>query len=276
MENGNSSSTPLQAGCREVRAKAEESVNSRKILVCSFSSGSRRFRALATLFAGLVLLQSLLLFASGCNELVLRDPQEIVRKAIDAQKKLKSARVEMDFELDIKRPGEDRVTSTISRSEGYFEQPDKTRLEITSGGRKTQVITIGDKTYMKTPDSSHWVEKSSKGTFESFGPRDAATFLRYTKDLKLKGIEENAYHLSFTLAMERYAKAMQMPGMSPEVFKGSKARMQVWVLTNSFYVEKMEMKFFSDATAAGIGKVWTTVCFEFSEFGKPANIEAPI
>jgi hypothetical protein len=67
----------------------------------------------------------------------------------------------------------------------------------------------------------------------------------------------------------------KVPGVDPSIFKGMEARMEIWVLKDSFRVSKAKMDFAGDLTKVGAGRVMMSMEVEFSNFDEPVKIEAP-
>ncbi|MBK5092695.1 MAG: hypothetical protein JJE48_04160 [Actinobacteria bacterium] len=215
--------------------------------------------------------------AVGCGVVELGNPRQIVSRAIQAQGRLKSVHMEMDTDLEFKGATSNLGdASNFYRGEGDFEKPDKSKMTIKSAAGKTEVITIGDTAYVKMPGSEIWTQRDvSDYLATGVSPNDVTNYLKYTKDLKLLDRDDDMYHLSFNLDMGRYARVAGVPGVDPAVFKGMEARMEVWVLKDSFRVKKAKMDFAGDLTKVGAGRLVMSMEVEFSDFDKPVKIEAP-
>lgn len=226
--------------------------------------------AAALVFAGAL--------AAGCGKPLLSDPQTIVKNAIEAQKKLKSVRMELDVDVDLTALQDpSQVASTSSSGEGFFEQPDKSKVAIKSGGRTTEVITIGDQVYVKLPGSDIWMQRDvSENLAKGLAPGDVADYLKNTENLELVDRRGETYHLKFDLDMGRYTRDVHVPGVDPSMFTGTKARMEVWVRKDDFYIDKLNMNFAGDLKSLGGGHLAMAVQIDFSDFNDPVTIEAPI
>lgn len=237
-------------------------------------SRPRRIRAgIFKLFTAAV--ASLLAFA-GCGTVSLSDPQKIVERAIEAQSELKSVRVELDVNTEIINPNSGSRSATTSYSaRGYYENPDKSHFTIQSGSSETEVITIGDKAYVLLPNSSAWVEKSVPEGDGATTPTDVAEYLKNTEELELVDHRGDTYHLRFLLDMAKFAEGGGVPGVDPAVFSGTEAQMEIWVLADSFYVERAQMEFEGDLSSVGVGYFKMSMEADFSEFDEPVAIEAP-
>lgn len=228
-----------------------------------------------------VLLLALLLVVAalvvGCGVTELGSPGQIVSRAIRAQGRLSSVHIGMDVELEFKgAPGNLEKASSFYRGEGDFERPDKSNMVIKSTAGKTEVITIGKKAFVKMPGSGIWTQRNV-GDYVAGGvsPNDVTDYLKYTKDLKLLDRKEDTYHLSFKLDMGRYAGVAKVPGVDPSMFGGKEARMEIWVLKDSFRVKKAKMDFTGDLAKVGVGRLVMSMGVEFSAFDEPVKIEAP-
>ena len=231
---------------------------------------SRRLSVLTVLLATIAL-------AAGCGALELGNPGQIVSRAIQAQGRLSSVHMEMDTDLEFKGALSNLgKMSNFYRGEGDFEKPDRSKMALKSAAGKTEVVTIGKKEYVKMPGSEIWMEKNMADYLASgVSPNDVTDYLKYTKRLELLDRKEGMYHLSFNLDMGRYTKVAKVPGVDPSIFKGMEARMEIWVLKDSFRVSKAKMDFAGDLTKVGAGRVMMSMEVEFSNFDEPVKIEAP-
>jgi hypothetical protein len=59
------------------------------------------------------------------------------------------------------------------------------------------------------------------------------------------------------------------------MFGGKEARMEIWVLKDSFHVKKAKMDFTGDLAKVGVGRLVMSMGVEFSAFDEPVKIEAP-
>lgn len=217
--------------------------------------------------------------AGGCGIVPLASPKEIVRRAIDAQGGLKSVRMEMGASVEIEAaPGSLQRTTTTYRGEGYFEQPDKSTVTIeTPPKHKVEVITIGDRMYVKQTGATAWTEKKVTRQQESaVAPASVTDYLKYTKNLQLVDKRGDTYHLKFDLDMGRYTKVVAFPGVDPSLFKGMAARMEMWVLKDKYYVKRAKMDMSGDMAKGGAGHLSESMELEFSGFNEPVTIEKPI
>ncbi len=226
---------------------------------------------LTALVAALVLAAAL---APGCGEQVAGTPEQIVKKAIAAQAKLKSVAMELDSELDLKIPGANR-SATVSY-DGYYEKPDRWHLNVRSSGAKSEVIILGDRTFVKLPGADSWTEKEGEmlqggsSTGELLGSR----YLESASDVELVDRKGDTYHLQFYLDMEKFAETFEM-GVDPALFEGKEAKMEVWVLKDSMNVEKATMTYAGDLGSAGPGELNMSMELDFSDFNEPVSIEPP-
>ena len=226
-----------------------------------------------------VMLAAAAVLAPGCGTASISNPSTIVRRAIEAQGRLKSVGMKMDGSVKVTgSPDAGGVMSSFYRAEGSFEQPDRSRVLVRSSTGETEVITIGDRAYVKkSPGTGTWVRKKVSGAPASgASPADVTNYLKYTTGLELVDRREGTYRLRFNLDMGRYAKVSHLPGVDPSAFKGMQARMEVWVVEGSFYVKRAKMEFDGDLSRIGVGSLDMSVDIEFSDFNRPVGIEAPV
>jgi len=215
---------------------------------------------------------------AGCGAPGPGSPRQIVKKAIDAQGDLKSVHMEMDVTLQLEGgPGDSHGASRYLRGEGYFEKPDKSRMTVKTGSGQVEVVAVGGRLFVKTAGAASWTEQEpSRQPLSGFSPGDVADYLKYTKGLQLVDVKKGTYHLKFDLDMGRYTQRFRVPDVDPSVFKGMDAHMEVWILEDSYYIEKAKMSFAGDLSKVGRGKVSMSTEIEFSEFNQPVTIEAPM
>lgn len=231
----------------------------------------RRISRTNILFLACVLATSPLF--SGCGS-GSSSPKEIVGKAIEVQGKLKSVRVEFDVSMQVSG-GPSGSAATSYHGEGYYESPDRSKLTVTTPAGQTEVITVGDRVFVKPPDSSKWArQKVPQNMSAGASPSDIRDYLKYTKNLKLVEKTGDTYHLRFTLDVGRYARRSKPAGSQAPSTQGMEAEMDVWVLQDGFYVQRARMGFKGDL-GVGAGNTTINVRVEFSDFNKPVTIETP-
>lgn len=213
---------------------------------------------------------------SGCGTAPAGSPRQIAGKAIKAQERLKSVRIRLESEVEREGPSGQPITNTYL-GEGYYEKPDRSKMTITSVSGKTQVVAIGDSTFVKMPGSSAWSKRlTGEDASRGFAPGSVSEYLKYTKGLQLVDRKGDTYHLRFKMDMTRYVGAAKTADVDPAVFKGTQTTMDVWILKDDFYVKRAKMSFSGDLSRIGAGKLKMTVDVEFSEFNEPVSIEAPM
>lgn len=229
-----------------------------------------------TVILAAVAVAALLVAVPGCGDTSAGTPDEIIRKAITAQENLKSVHMELDSELDLDVPGGYR--SSMISYEGVFEQPDRWRLTVRSAGSKSDVVIIGDTAYVKLQGSETWNEKKG-GEYVETGssPGDVvgSQYLDSATEVQMLDKKGDTYHLEFDLDMERYAREFNVPGVNLSELEGKQAKMEVWVLKDSMFIEKAMLSF-SGNMGAGSGSVEMLIESVFSEFNEPVTIEPPI
>ncbi|MDD5747479.1 MAG: hypothetical protein PHP64_00245 [Actinomycetota bacterium] len=227
-------------------------------------------------FLVFLLLAFLLLEFTGCGEQLLSNPENIVEKTIRSQKKMESSHIEILLDINISEPEGDVITSVSSRSEGFFKAPESMQMKSTTGGKTTEEIKIGKKTYVKPSGSLRWTEKDESDSAGVFVPVDAASYLRYTENLRLVDRKDGRYHLEFFVDMEKYVGRVKVPGVDASLFKGTKAKMEVWIQEKTFFLEKTKMSFSGKIKELGMKILKVFINVEFSDFNEPVSIEAPI
>lgn len=213
---------------------------------------------------------------SGCGGTTAGTPDEIISKAITDQGGLKSVRMELESQADLDIPGGHR--STMISYDGVFEQPDKWRLTVRSGGGKSEVVIIGNTSYVKLPGSDIWTRKTGGDYLEdgsSPGDVIGSKYLESATEARMVDQKGDTYHLKFDLDMESYARQFNVPGVDPSELKDRRVNMEVWILKDSMYIKKSTMDF-SGTLGSDSGNVEMSMEIEFSEFDQPVTIEAPI
>jgi len=211
---------------------------------------------------------------AGCGS-GTSNPQEIVTKAIKAQNGLKSIHVSFDVSMQV-TGGTAGAASTAYHGEGVYQSPDRSKLTVSTAGGQTEVIGVGDKAYVKKQGSNTWaVQALPQSASAGASPKDISDYLNYTKDLKLVEQNSNSYHIRFTLDVGRYAQHQKTSTGQVPATSGMQAQMDMWVLKDSFYVERARMEFKGNFASVGEGDVTMTVQVDFSDFNKPVTIETP-
>jgi outer membrane lipoprotein-sorting protein len=216
------------------------------------------------------------LLLSGCGAPSAGTPSQIIKKAIDAQGKLNSVHVDVTNDIEVNAPGGDR-TSSLSYK-GSFEKPDRWTLTIRAGGSKSDVIIIGERTWLKSAGSDKWVEKTSQTAVAGAAPGDvvAAKYLSSARGVRLLDTKDDLYHLTFDLDMLSFAKAFNLSGIDPTLFKAKEAHMEIWVRQKDLYLSKATMDFSTHLAAPANTDIKMNTEVEFSNFNEPVSIEPPI
>jgi hypothetical protein len=217
----------------------------------------------------------LALAAAGCGPRRLGSAADIMRQAIAAQGSLRSAHMELDSELELKVPGSER-SSAVSY-QGDYEKPDRWALKIRSSGAKSEVIILGDRTFVKLPGSDSWTEKKSDVLQSGTSARGlvSSKYLQSASDVQLVDRKGGTYHLRFNLDMSKFAKSFNPTGVDPSIFKGRKATMEVWVLKDSLRIKKATMNYSGELPGVAGSRLAMNMELGFSDFNQPVSIEAP-
>jgi len=233
---------------------------------------ARVYRSTVVLLSVAAIAAAVLL--AGCSS-VTSNPQVIVTKAIKAQNSLKSVHVSFDVSMQVSG-GTTGSAATSYHGEGDYQSPDRSKLTISAPGGDTEVIGVGDKAYVKKANSNTWaVQTVPQNLSAGASPKDISDYLKYTKNLKLVEQSGASYHIRFTLDVGRYAQHQKSStGQLPST-AGMEAQMDMWVLKDSFYVERTRMEFHGNFASIGEGNMNMTVQVDFSDFNKPVTIETP-
>lgn len=213
---------------------------------------------------------------AGCGTPPAGTPAQILRKAIDAQGNLKSVTLSVESEMEYEVPGGTR--SQALSYKGSFEKPDSWKLTVRSGGAKSEVVIIGERTWVKLPGTTTWTEKNVSTPLTGAPPSDvvAAKYLKSAKNVKLVDQKDDEYHLSFDLGMLDYARAFDVSGIDPEIFKGKSATMEVWVRKKDLYLTRVKMTFATHLGAPLSTDLKMNGEMQFKDFNEPVSIEPPV
>lgn len=236
----------------------------------------RRVEAPGAARAVVVAMALAALVAAGCGGAPPPGtPAQIVKKAIAAQAELKSVAMELDSELELDIPGSRR--SAVVTYRGVYQKPDRWHLDVRVSGARSEVIILGDRTFVKLPGADVWTEKKGDmlNTGAPAGDLLGSEYLASASDVRLISKKGDDYHLGFDLDMASFARSFSMGGVDPSLLKGRKARMEIWVLKDSLNVRKATMSFSGDLAEAGPGTLKMVMEVQFSEFNEPVSIEPP-
>ena len=233
-------------------------------------------RRLSFTFAAAVVLGATLVAVAGCGTPSAGTPSQIMQKSIDAQGKLNSVHVDVTNDVALSAPGGDKSSSLSYK--GSFEKPDRWKLTIRAGGSRTDVIIIGQRTWLKQAGSDNWTEKNSQIALTGAAPGDvvAAKYLKSARNVRLLDSKDGLYHLGFDLDMLSFARAFNLSGVDPTLFKSKAAHMQVWVRQKDFYLSKAAMDFATHIAAPANTDIKMNTEVEFSNFNEPVSIEPPV
>jgi hypothetical protein len=212
---------------------------------------------------------------AGCGTTSAGTPTQIVKKAIDAQGRLKSVAVDYESDIDVAMPGGTR-SSSISY-QGVYEKPDRWKLTIRTSNGRADVVIIGARTWVKLPGSDTWTEKSSSTPLTGTNPDDvvASKYLKSAKDIQLVDEKNGLYHLKFNLDVLSYARTFNLTSIDPTLFKGKQAHVEIWVRKKDLFLQKATMNFATQLGAPINGSFKMSTRVEFSDFNEPVNIEPP-
>ncbi|MFH1149100.1 MAG: hypothetical protein V1748_01365 [Actinomycetota bacterium] len=228
---------------------------------------------------GLILVLSLaacLAAATGCGTPPAGTPTQIIKKAIQAQSRVKSSHVEVDIDIDLVMPGGNR-SATLSYK-GDYEEPDRWSLKVRSADSRYEVIVIGDRVYLKLPGAEAWTDKSGELAKEATTPGDVvgSKYLESAENVKMVDQKGDTYHLQFDLDINTFVRSFELGGVDPSVYLGKKAKMDVWVQKDSLRIEKATMSFTGAFIEPSPGKLTMNMELEFSNVNEPVSIEPPI
>jgi hypothetical protein len=232
-------------------------------------------RSLSFTLAAAVALMAALVAVAGCGGPSAGTPSQIIKKSIDAQGKLNSVHVDVTNDVALSAPGGDKSSSLSYK--GSFEKPDRWKLTIRAGGSRTDVIIIGQRTWLKTAASDKWTEKTSQTALSGAAPGDvvAVKYLKSARNVRLLDSKDGLYHLGFDLDMLSFARAFNLSGIDPTLFKGKEAHMQIWVRQKDLYLSKAAMDFSTHIAAPANTDIKMNTEVEFSNFNEPVSIEPP-
>jgi hypothetical protein len=213
--------------------------------------------------------------AAGCGPRRLSSPGDIMKKAIAAQGSLRSVHMDLDSELDLKVPGSQRSSAVSYR--GDYQRPDRWKLKILSSGGTSELIILGDQTFLKPTGSDSWTRKKSDVLESGSSPGGlvSSKYLESASDVQLADRKGDSYHLKFNLDMSKFAKSFNPTGVDPSIFKGRKATMEVWVLKDSLRIRKSTMSYTGEVPDVAGSKLAMAMEVDFSDFNQPVSIEAP-
>ncbi len=225
--------------------------------------------------AALAVLAAASLAFAGCAADGPGPPSSIVRKAVSAQSSLDSVRMRLDSEFELQVPGARR--SAAVSYEGVYQKPDRWRLKVRGPGGSSEVVIIGDRSYVKLPGSDTWIEKNG-ALLEGGGSPGGLVESRYLQsasNVRIVDKRGDSYHLSFDLDVARAAGSIGLGSVDPRLFRGRKAGMDVWVLKDPLRIKRATMRFSGSAGESSTGELSASMEVEFSEFDQPVSIEAP-
>jgi hypothetical protein len=236
---------------------------------------TKTFHARSALLAALVVTLLVTVASAGCGTTSAGTPSQIIKKAIDAQGRLKSVTVDYESDVDLGLPGGNRSSSVSYK--GSFQQPDRWKLAIRSSGVKSEVVIVGQKTWVKLPGSDTWTVKNTSSPLIGSSPDDvvASKYLKSAKNVQMVDQKDNAYHMKFDLDLLTFARAFNLSGIDPALFKGKVAHLDVWVRKKDMFLQKATMNFASQLGAPVNGSLKMSTEIDFSNFNEPVSVEPP-
>jgi hypothetical protein len=225
--------------------------------------------------AAVVLPLLALLMLAGCGSPSAGTPSQIIQKAIDAQGRLGSAHVDVQNDIEVDAPGGSKSSSLSYK--GSFAKPDSWNLTIRSGGAKSDVVIVGQRTWLKMAGSDKWVEKTSGTAVTGAAPGDvvAAKYLKAARNVQLVDTKDDLYHLKFDLDILSFARGFNLSGIDPTLFKGKEAQMEIWVRQKDLRLARATMDFAAHIAAPTSTDIKMSTEVEFSNFNEPVSIEPP-
>ncbi len=213
--------------------------------------------------------------AAGCGGPPAGTPAQILEKCIGAQGGLKSVAVNYEGDFELSLPGGSQTSAILYR--GVYEKPDRWKLALRTAGSKTEVIIVGDRTWVKLPGSDAWTEKTSAASMTGNNPDEvvASRYLNSARNVKMIDRKSDSYHLGFDLDIGSFAKAFNLPGVDPGTFKGRKARFEAWVRKKDYYLQKATMEFAGRLATPQVGTFKMSTGIDFKDFNVPVSIEPP-
>ncbi len=224
-----------------------------------------------------LLLGSWVLFLfEGCAKPVRTNPSEILKEAYVTQEGLKSVKVRLKLEIKVlDSPGGNELARRSLTGEGEYERPDRSKMITKSDSSITEVITIGDTSYVRS-EKENWVRKRASGFADTaVTVRNVSNLMKFTKQLTLKGMDYKAYHLTFRVDLSKLKGGFTSSDQKTPLLESAIADVDLWVDKKNFRVKRLRVKQSGESSGLPGGFVTTSVNFEFFDFNKPVSIEAP-
>lgn len=209
-------------------------------------------------------------------------PTDILESMNSAMQDVSSFHFEMIIEMGMAMEG---LTLEIPLSLiGDYQAPDRMHAVLTmnflGSTMETEMITIGDTSYVTDPETGEWIQETADGT--GIAPIDPGELIgpgEYElEDPVLVGIEEVdgvlAFHLSGTITSEEFE------GLLGEDGGGGSIVIDYWIGLDDFLLRKIAFtaEFYGSLMEEMEGSQDITMSVEIviSDFNKEVNIEAPI
>jgi outer membrane lipoprotein-sorting protein len=229
-------------------------------------------RTLSTLLMLIVIVGLLLSACTVAPEKELT-PQEIMTKAVEATKNLKSA--SMDYTINMV------VVATTMKftGTGVVKNPDQAYVKMSFGGQPFEMLMVAkNKLYVRTDPNGSWAPmKSSTTTQVGMNPNLFSQQLQLVaqfQDPNLVGSEKvndvDCWHISYTMDL---VKAMTvLAGSTMSTIDNGKANGDVWIGKRDFVVYKSELKtkYVFNKMASDLDLVMT-----MKDINKSVNIPTP-
>jgi hypothetical protein len=146
-----------------------------------------------------------------------------------------------------------------------------------TSGVKSEVIIVGDRTWIKPAGAAAWSEKPGNTAVDSVATGDivASRYLKAARNVELVDQKDEKYHLKFDLDLLDFARANNISGIDPEMFKGKEAQMEVWVNKKNLFLDSARMEFATHLAAPTNTDIRMSNEIDFSDFNEPVSIEPP-
>lgn len=197
-------------------------------------------------FILIVLFPSLLL--SSCSSAALTADQ-VIQKMAENGKNLKTGQITLDMDMSLSG-------STIKiKSNGVFENPDKSFLTMNMMGTTLQVLVLSPtQVYTRQGETGKWQKstanaESQTGSLYDF-TKNPELLLKYYKNAKLLPEKQVAectsacYHVGFELDIADMFAASGMTQLALQNVKfSSPANVEVWIGKSDFFTHHQESTF---------------------------------
>ncbi len=257
----------------------------------------KRLVALLTLVA----IIAAIVVLAGCGNGV--DAKQILVKSGESMGKIKTAKFQMDMEMDA---GEGQSTKATYMVEEVLDDPEGIKLKVTQKmemdtgegkeEQETEMYLVGNTAYMLDPTSGEWLKQegiSPQAVLNTMGMGSVSELkdsLKYAEDAKVTSEDTDSYTISCAFGDKFYKDYMlkSVEGMedTPEYEEYLKAieEMEAPTMTMTMKVDKktdyvtevdgtITMK--GEGTPEGGGESTTKIKSKLLEYNKPIEIVLP-